>query len=399
MRSALRSSKTSKRKKVRARIVWKEKLDHIRFFDAKSPANHNRGENFTFDEQAVSMYEDEAPPWEVLQHQRANTLNQPTDDPSVSFTVPPRRPRRKSWEIPPREVSVLEASGHFSLPPRRLKTKHNQVDADDKASENKSDLNNESGERNESDVESKDNTDLFEALNLIVPPRKSPTVVPTRQNNAAFSQTKNTSENINFRRLQNQNQNLEEKNQSLCAEIKTLQAEVNHLQNDNKNMHAKHNDNLNIVKALKTSIDQLKNDNNDMKLNHEKIIIEYQQESIQTANHLKDDNNDKLSKYESSLNAIKLLKIEMTGIKNDNNDLRFKYDAIVQENNENTQHSRQTINQLTEDNNKIVLKYENCVIAIQNLKQESLSTIQTLEEEMNYRRNENDGLVIKYENS
>ena len=117
MRSALRSSKTSKRKKVRARIVWQEdtKLDHIRFFDAKSPANHNRGENFTFDKKDVSMYEDEAPPWEALQQQRATTLNQPTDDPSISFTVPPRRPRRKSWEIPPREVSVLEASGHFSL--------------------------------------------------------------------------------------------------------------------------------------------------------------------------------------------------------------------------------------------------------------------------------------------
>ena len=376
MRSALRSSKTSKRKKVRARIVWQEdtKLDHIRFFDAKSPANHNRGENFTFDKKDVSMYEDEAPPWEVLQQQRATTLNQPTDDPSISFTVPPRRPRRKSWEIPPREVSVLEASGHFSLPPRRLKTKHNQVDVDDNASEKESDLNNESGECNESDVESKDHTDLFDSLDLIVPPRKSLTVVPPRQNIATLSHTldtKNTAEHINLTRLQNQNQNLEKNNQSLCADIKTLQAEVNHLQNDNKNM----------------------------KLNHEKIIIEYQQESIQTANHLKDDNNDILSKYESSLSAIKLLKIEMTAIKNDNNDLRFKYNAVVQENNENTQHSCRTINQLQEDNNESVLKYENCVMAIQKFKQESLSTIQTLKEEINYRKNENDGLVIKYENS
>jgi hypothetical protein len=348
MRSALRSSKTSKRKKVRARIVWQEdtKLDHIRFFDAKSPANHNRGENFTFDKKDVSMYEDEAPPWEVLQQQRATTLNQPTDDPSISFTVPPRRPRRKSWEIPPREVSVLEASGHFSLPPRRLKTKHNQVDVDDNASEKESDLNNEGDEGNESDVESKDHTDLFDSLDLIVPPRKSLTVVPPRQNIATLSHTLDTKNTFMV-------QNLERNNQSLCADIKTLQAEVNHLQNDNKNM----------------------------KLNHEKIIIEYQQESIQRANHLKDDNNDILSKYENSLSAIKLLKIEMTAIKNDNNDLRFKYNAVVQ------------------DNNESVLKYENCVMAIQNFKQESLSTIQTLKEEINYRKNENDGLVIKYENS
>ena len=144
LRSALKSQNSPPRRRKKGRITWKdgEKMEHIRFFDAKSPASHNRGENFRFNEDAFT---DEQPPWETLHHQSSIDFRQarPSDTsssslsataaaPVASFKVPPRRPRRKSWEIPQRDASGEE--GQFPLPPRRPNKTYIKNRANDKVS-------------------------------------------------------------------------------------------------------------------------------------------------------------------------------------------------------------------------------------------------------------------------
>ena len=95
MKSSLR--KTKRRQK--GRVVWPNdtKLNQVRYFAANSPANHNRGETFLFaDEDTDAQHATHAPLLPPPRPQTTYTV------PETTFTVPFRRPKRNSWQVPPR---------------------------------------------------------------------------------------------------------------------------------------------------------------------------------------------------------------------------------------------------------------------------------------------------------
>ena len=92
VKSILKGKKGKKKKKNTRRIGWKH--SDVRFFEATSPASHHRGMIFSFDD------DNEQQNNESQQHQN-NAMGE-----AEAFSIPPRRPRRKSWEevpLPPRD--------------------------------------------------------------------------------------------------------------------------------------------------------------------------------------------------------------------------------------------------------------------------------------------------------
>jgi hypothetical protein len=98
MRSSLRTTKLPKR-----RVVWQNetKLNQVRYFAAKSPANHNRGETFLFGENTNKQPQQPQPQGQPLP---------PPRPPTTTLTVPLRRPKRNSWQVPPRRDPAFDNS-------------------------------------------------------------------------------------------------------------------------------------------------------------------------------------------------------------------------------------------------------------------------------------------------
>ena len=142
-RSILTNGKKKKNKRRIGRVGWKH--SDIRYFEATSPASHHRGMIFSFDEEDTDIQSSEP----TINRQNRNNDNTDYNDnktkTEVAFSIPPRRPRRKSWEevpIPSRDfedenenfdevdeeldnanenIDKLSESKpiHFTVPPRR----------------------------------------------------------------------------------------------------------------------------------------------------------------------------------------------------------------------------------------------------------------------------------------
>ena len=98
MKSSLRTTK----RRQKGRVVWQNetKLNQVRYFAAKSPANHNRGETFLFGENTNKQ--------SAQQPQPQGQPLPPPRPPTTTFTVPLRRPKRNSWQVPPRRDPAFD---------------------------------------------------------------------------------------------------------------------------------------------------------------------------------------------------------------------------------------------------------------------------------------------------